>query len=52
MKILCKYCNNANKINEKEYICCGGKKDQIEEYEKQAKELKKWVYINKCWVKD
>ncbi len=49
MKKLCQYCNNANKINE-EYICLGGKREDIKKFEEDAKKLKEYVYINKCWI--
>lgn len=43
MKTLCKHCNNANKIgdNKNDYICLGGSRERIREFEKDARQLKK-----------
>ena len=40
IKKLCKYCNNSVKIGDNEYLCLGGKKENLVEFEKNAKKLK------------
>jgi hypothetical protein len=55
-KLLCKYCNNGHKIYDGyhgyTYMCLGGKKEDIKQFEEDARRLKKWVSINKCWLEE
>ena len=50
MKGLCKFCNNSVKLSGG-YACLGGSKEKINEFEQQAKELKKYNYIHLSWRK-
>ena len=46
MKTLCRLCNNATLING-EYVCNGGSKEKRENYEKQAREFKRYIKTGK-----